>query len=75
MTRRLMVLMLITALVLPLPGTGCLAEGGSAEYTLEKEDGCRQLTLYWSDPDADYDTCDVWIWFPGRDGSGNLFHP
>ena len=74
MTRRLMVIMLITALVLPLPGAA-LAESGDTEYTLEREDGCRQLTLYWNSPGTDYDTCDVWIWFPGRDGSGNLFHP
>ena len=74
MTRRLMVIMLITALVLPLPGAA-LAESTDTEYTLEREDGCRQLTLYWNSPGTDYDTCDVWIWFPGRDGSGNLFHP
>ena len=46
-----------------------------AEYFLEKEPGCRQLTLYWNDPSADYATCDVWVWFPGRDGSGQLFYP
>ena len=45
------------------------------EYFLEKEPGCRQLTLYWSHPSADYETCDVWIWFPGRDGRGQLFYP
>ena len=45
------------------------------EYTLEKEPGCRQLTLYWNHPSADYSKCDVWIWFPGKDGGGNLFHP
>ena len=45
------------------------------EWTLEREAGCRQLTLYWTHPSADYDKCDVWLWFPGRDGSGNLFHP
>ena len=45
------------------------------EYTLEKEPGCRQLTLYWTRSDTDYDKCDVWIWFPGRDGHGELFHP
>ena len=29
------------------------------EYTLPTEDGCNQLTLYWSSPSADYDKCDV----------------
>ena len=45
------------------------------EYTLPPEDGCNQLTLYWTDPDADYDKCDVWMWWDGQDGSGRLFHP
>ena len=45
------------------------------EYFLEKEPGCRQLTLYWNDPEADYSKCDVWIWFPGKDGGGTLFYP
>ena len=45
------------------------------EYFLEKEPGCRQLTLYWTSPEADYASCDVWVWFPGRDGGGQLFYP
>ena len=45
------------------------------EYTLPREDGCRQLTLYWKGPTDNYDNCDVWMWFPGRDGHGELFHP
>ncbi len=45
------------------------------EYFLEKEEGCNQLTLYWTRPDTDYSKCDVWIWFPGKDGSGHLFYP
>ena len=52
---------------------GAWAEEG--EYFLEKEPGCRQLTLYWVDPDADYSKCDVWVWFPGKDGGGTLFYP
>ena len=51
------------------------AEAPEEEYTLEREPGCRQLTLYWKHPTADYEKCDVWIWFPGRDGHGELFHP
>ena len=45
------------------------------EYTLPREDGCRQLTLYWKGPTDNYDNCDIWMWFPGRDGHGELFHP
>ena len=44
------------------------------EYTLPREDGCNQLTLYWNHPSGKYDDCDVWMWFPGRDGHGELFH-
>ncbi|MBR0199021.1 MAG: type I pullulanase [Oscillospiraceae bacterium] len=49
--------------------------GAEEEFFLEKEEGCRQLTLYWKHPDADYSKCDVWLWFPGKDGHGELFHP
>ncbi len=52
----------------------CLA-GSAEEFFLEKEPGTRQLTLYWNRPDTDYGKCDVWMWFPGRDGGGQLFHP
>ena len=45
------------------------------EYFLEKEPGCRQLTLYWTHPSADYSKCDMWIWFPGKDGGGTPVHP
>ena len=43
--------------------------------SLASAGGTRQLTLYWTSPDADYEKCDVWIWFPGKDGSGHLFEP
>ena len=45
------------------------------EYTLPREEGTRQLTFYWQDEEADYDTCDMWIWYPNADGHGYLFHP
>ena len=45
------------------------------EYSLPPEEGCRQLTLYWKGPSDSYENCDVWVWFPGRDGHGELFHP
>ena len=54
---------------------GGLAQENTEEYFLEKEPGCRQLTLYWAEPGTDYEKCDVWMWFPGKDGRGYLFHP
>ena len=45
-----------------------------AEYTLEKEEGYNQLTLYW-DGDTDLSKADVWVWWDGKEGSGHLFYP
>ncbi len=45
------------------------------EYSLPLEEGCRQLTLYWKSPTGSYEDCDVWVWYPGKDGHGELFHP
>ena len=33
----------------------------------------RRLTLFWQAAGVDYATCDVWLWFPGKDGHGYLF--
>ena len=40
---------------------------------LSGAEGTRTLVLYWTNPDAEYENCDVWIWFPGKDGKGYLF--
>ena len=58
-----------------LPEESVPAAEAEEEFFLEKEPGCRQLTLYWQHPDADISKCDVWVWFPGMDGHGELFHP
>ena len=58
-----------------LGGTGMPAVRAEEEYTLPREEGTRQLTFYWYRPDTDYDTCDMWIWYPNKDGKGYLFHP
>ena len=66
----------------PAPSPAPAAEAPSAaaetpapdEYSLPHEDGCNQLTLYWNHPSGKYDNCDVWVWFPGRDGHGEMFH-
>ena len=44
------------------------------EYTLEREEGCNQLTFYWHADGVDYSKCDMWIWYPNADGKGYLFH-
>ena len=58
----------LTAILLVFCLLPLFAVSGTAE-------GTRRLTLYWTSPDADYEKCDVWIWFPGKDGSGHLFEP
>ncbi len=42
---------------------------------LASAEGTRTLVLYWTQRDGVYDNCDVWIWFPGKDGRGYLFEP
>jgi pullulanase len=78
-----MLFCLLLALLLSLSGCGGAKEAPAPddtpdapeEYTLERPEGYRQLTLCWSAEDADYDKCDVWMWWDGEDGSGRLFHP
>ncbi|MBR6040707.1 MAG: type I pullulanase [Clostridia bacterium] len=45
------------------------------EYFLPKEEGMNQLTLYWKASSIDFDTSDMWIWFPGKDGRGYQMYP
>ena len=42
-------------------------------FSLSAAEGTRRLVLYWTDPGANYDTCDIWSWCPGKDGRGYLF--
>ena len=44
------------------------------DYELPREDGTNQVIFYWTANGVDYDKCDMWIWFPGADGRGYLFH-
>ena len=76
---------LLLALVMILGITACkVPEQGSEttapatkptpEYTLPLEDGYNQLTFYWNHPKG-IENADIWIWWAGKDGSGNVFHP
>ena len=70
------IMCMLTALLMTLtllcgPAAGAEEE----EHTLPREEGTRQLTFYWQDEEADYSTCDMWIWYPNADGHGYLFHP
>ena len=46
------------------------------EYDIETLDGYNKLTFYWVNPMfsswADYETCDIWIWYDDVDGKGYL---
>ncbi len=47
----------------------------SAEFQLEREAGCNQLSIYWTRSSIDFDTSDMWIWFKGKDGRSYPMHP
>ncbi len=56
---------------------GNSSEGSSSipddEYTLEREEGYNQLTLYWNHSGT-YENCDIWIWYGDVAGKGYTFH-
>ena len=43
------------------------------EYTEPIPDGHNQVVFYWNYPGS-YETCDMWIWLPEKDGKGYTFH-
>ena len=47
--------------------------GGDGEYTLELEEGCRQLTIYYKRASG-YENCDIWLWYEGVEGRGYDLH-
>ena len=47
----------------------------AAEYELEREPGCNQLSIYWTKDAIDFDASDMWIWFLGKDGMSYPMHP
>lgn len=46
------------------------------EYDIETPEGYNKVTFYWVNPMfsswADYETCDIWIWYDDVDGKGYL---
>ena len=60
--KRLLCVFLVLALIAACPMCMGLAEEGS-----------RRICFYWASDTADYAKCDMWIWFPGKDGRGYLF--
>ena len=43
------------------------------EYTEPLQDGCNQVTFYWT-YSGTYENCDMWIWWGDVAGKGYLFH-
>ena len=66
---------ILTALLMLTALWGGTPARAEEEYTLPREEGTRQVTFYWYGDGVDYDTCDMWIWYPNADGHGYLFHP
>ena len=75
--KRIECLLTVLAMVLALWATAPAVPSARAEgeYTLPREEGTRQVIFYWYGENVDYDTCDMWIWYPNADGHGYLFHP
>ena len=44
------------------------------EYTLPLEEGYNQVPVYWKHYGG-IENCGMWIWWAGKDGTGNVFHP
>ena len=47
----------------PAPAEAPTPEPEPAEYQLEREAGCNQLSIYWTKDKFNIDTSDMWIWF------------
>ena len=62
------ILGLAMMLALAIPAAG-------AEDASDIPEGMNRVIFYWYGEGADYDTCDMWIWFPNADGRGHLFEP
>ena len=75
--KRIVCLLAVLLMVFSVPGGLPAVPSAAAEeeYMLPREEGTRQVTFYWYGDGADYSTCDMWIWYPGADGHGYLFHP
>ena len=66
---------LVMALILLSGWTAAPSARAEEAYSLPPEEGTRQVIFYWYEDQVDYDTCDMWIWYPNQDGRGYLFHP
>ena len=51
----------------------CAGGGKDKEYSLDREEGYRQLTIYYN-REAGYDGCDIWLWYGSVAGRGYDFH-
>ena len=49
-------------------------EPSGPEYNLPLEDGYNQVTFYWTHSKG-IENADMWIWWEGKDGNGNVFYP
>ena len=59
----------------PVPTEAPTPEPEPAEYQLERESGCNQLSIYWTKASIDFDSSDMWIWFKDREGRSYPMHP
>ncbi len=76
----LLVLVLLCSTALVSCGEGTLDTESETEYRMPEDkyrepllDGYNQITFYWTHS-GEYENCDMWIWWDGKDGAGYRFH-
>ena len=73
MRKATLLLLCVVCLVIIGCTTAQVQQSASAPET-EIQEGCNLITLYWNG-NSDLSTCDVWMWWDGKDGSGYPFEP
>ncbi len=64
----------LALLMAALTFSAAAGEAPGEEYALPREEGMKQVTFYWTRESANYAVSDMWIWLPGGDGHGYVFH-
>lgn len=74
MKRKGVFAVLCTLLAALFAFASCATENSDKEYTLEMEEGKKQVTVYYN-RDGGYEKSDIWFWYSGVNGRGYEWHP
>ncbi len=78
MKKRFLAILCMILSVVFVFAAACTDKGGSGkeeegDYSIEKEEGCNLLTIYYK-CDSGYDDRDVWLWYGDVSGTGYKLH-